>query len=395
MMTTSVRAPGLFFLAAAALLVAADCCADSRYWSATSGDWSSTACWSLNTVPTSGDSASIVNGGTATITLAGATCSTLALGGGASGTIQMNSGSLVVSNPAISELIGNSAPGYFVQAGGTHSIANYLLLGYAAGGSGSYTLTGGSLSVVFLGIGNSASGSFSQSGGTCSVLDQLNVGNDTGSVGAYTLSGSGLLDAMHESIGFATTGVFTQSGGTNSVSTGLSLGENPGSAGTYNLNGGLLVLPGGSTSLTRGPGGASFNINGGTLNTGANFSSSVPMTFGAGSNAVFNTSGTLSSSLSGSGSLTKTGPGALVLSGTNHYSGGTYVDAGTLVLGNRNALVDGANVTVGVSSYFQAPVVSQPAAEVRALPTVSIVPEPGTLALLAAGVLLMLRRRGR
>ena len=37
----------------------------------------------------------------------------------------------------------------------------------------------------------------------------------------------------------------------------------------------------------------------------------------------------------------------LILSGTNAYSGGTIVDAGTLVLTSGSALPDGSSLTVG------------------------------------------------
>ena len=68
----------------------------------------------------------------------------------------------------------------------------------------------------------------------------------------------------------------------------------------------------------------------------------------------------------------------MVLSGTNTYRGGTIVGAGTLIATNSEALPDGSSLIVGNASFFPsyAPVI--PAA--AALP----VPEPGTMALLAA-----------
>ncbi|MCB1539108.1 MAG: autotransporter-associated beta strand repeat-containing protein, partial [Alphaproteobacteria bacterium] len=39
---------------------------------------------------------------------------------------------------------------------------------------------------------------------------------------------------------------------------------------------------------------------------------------------------TLSGSIGGAGALIKTGTGNLILSGTNNYSGGTTISAGTL-----------------------------------------------------------------
>jgi autotransporter-associated beta strand protein len=84
--------------------------------------------------------------------------------------------------------------------------------------------------------------------------------------------------------------------------------------------------------------------------------------------------------ISGSQGLIKTGDYQLTLSGTNTYSGGTTVSDGELIVTSRSALADGSNLTVGDASLFafDAIVPSQAAT----------VPEPGTLALVAAGMVL-------
>jgi autotransporter-associated beta strand protein len=99
----------------------------------------------------------------------------------------------------------------------------------------------------------------------------------------------------------------------------------------------------------------------------------VALTVG-GNNADTSFSGNLSDS-NGQGSLTKTGTGVLVLSGDNTYAGGTYVDAGTLVLDSASALANGSSLYVG-----------QGAPPVGPGQTASPVPEPGTLLLLFAGL---------
>ncbi len=93
-------------------------------------------------------------------------------------------------------------------------------------------------------LGYSASGSFTQSGGTNSVFSTLDLGYNAGGSGTYSLSGSGLLSAPNECIGNSGTGSFTQSGGVNSVSGCLILGQIAGSIGTYTLNGAVLSLSG-------------------------------------------------------------------------------------------------------------------------------------------------------
>ena len=91
-----------------------------------------------------------------------------------------------------------------------------------------------------------------------------------------------------------------------------------------------------------------------------------------------------SGSISGSGmALMKTGSGTLVLSGTNTYNGGTIVAAGKLMVTTPYAILDGTNLTVGSrTSLFASPTVDAPAVSGESAPT--SVPEPGTLALVAA-----------
>ncbi len=60
----------------------------------------------------------------------------------------------------------------------------------------------------------------------------------------------------------------------------------------------------------------------------------------------------LSGVLSGPGGLAKAGPGTLILSGSNHYIGGTTVNAGTLCVTSSNALADGTVLSVGAGGTF-------------------------------------------
>ena len=112
---------------------------------------------------------------------------------------------------------------------------------------------------------------------------------------------------------------------------------------------------------------------------------------------VVSGSGTLafgsSSSITDNGggfSLTISGPGALILSGSDNYGGGTIVDAGTLIATNSNAILDGTSLTVGAGGAFifdpTMSGVSYQTASGGAMSheMVSTVPEPGTIALLVA-----------
>jgi fibronectin-binding autotransporter adhesin len=119
--------------------------------------------------------------------------------------------------------------------------------------------------------------------------------------------------------------------------------------------------------------------------------------------AVAITGGSLDVVMSGGGSLTIAGnisddnqaeslildgdgTGQLVLSGVNTYGnngGGTVVNAGTLIVDSTTALPDGSSLTVGLgaSSLF-----SPAAAGPMLVGEVAAVPEPGTLLLLAFGL---------
>jgi len=95
---------------------------------------------------------------------------------------------------------------------------------------------------------------------------------------------------------------------------------------------------------------------------------------------------TIGDQQTGDTALIKTGAGTLVLSGTDTYTGGTMINAGTLVATSNAALPRGTSLTVGVGgtlvfdpSLSGSPVVSSGA-------VAASVPEPGTLALLVAGL---------
>ncbi|MGN0861477.1 MAG: beta strand repeat-containing protein, partial [Candidatus Spyradosoma sp.] len=72
-------------------------------------------------------------------------------------------------------------------------------------------------------------------------------------------------------------------------------------------------------------------------------------TFTVGSDAILTVSGTIK----GAGALQKNGTGELVLSGTNTYTGGTTISAGTLVAAHASALGTG-NVTVADGATLDA-----------------------------------------
>lgn len=121
--------------------------------------------------------------------------------------------------------------------------------------------------------------------------------------------------------------------------------------GATSVLGGRLVL-GGSNVLAAA---TTLTVSGGTLDLGGAFSNSVHSVvlqsgliengmITAGSFGV--SSGTISSRLLGEGALRKTSGGELTLSGVNGYTGGTFVDAGRLVLAGSQVLLESGSVAV-------------------------------------------------
>ena len=107
---------------------------------------------------------------------------------------------------------------------------------------------------------------------------------------------------------------------------------------------------------------------------------------------VMSGSGTqvLAGSFVGPGSL-NVNSGTLILSGSNSYTGGTTVLAGTLVATTADAIPSGTGLTVGAggASIFAASQADAPVAgSAVATSSVAAVPEPGTLVLLAAALVL-------
>ncbi len=101
--------------------------------------------------------------------------------------------------------------------------------------------------------------------------------------------------------------------------------------------------------------------------------------------------------------LSLSGDGELILSGTGGYTGGTTVESGTLCMTTATALASGSNLTVGAGGtfIFDPSVTIGPtvvSGDSSAGTAVAAVPEPGTLALLSAGLaaaLMVLNRKRR
>jgi autotransporter-associated beta strand protein len=316
-----------------------------------------------------------LNGG---LTLSGS--GTIVLGGGSVTT--NDSFSTITSGylSSSSHYVGSGGTGAFSQPGGENSVANGLYLGYLAGNSGTYNLSGsGQLGAGQEYVGYPGTGSFAQSGGTNSA-SYLYLGFNAGSTGAYHLSG-GQVNVLSESVGGGGAGSFVQSAGSNSVSL-LSI-QNTGNyqlaGGTLQINGALLsqgVLSGGNAAATLAvngvldlTAGSLENLSNVSLNMGTNSLLIVPAGYNVsaefGSFASLGLTHTLGTTLNVpagqgfvgwasisdpvncQGSIAAAPSGAIDLSGPLTISG-----TGRVSLGNGNVITNDSLSTINGGTLY-------------------------------------------
>lgn len=186
--------------------------------------------------------------------------------------------------------------------------------------------------------GAAATTDFSASSGTWGG-NRLSAGSIAGG-GLFAL-GQNELDVGGNNLSTAVSGVIADGGA--SGGTGASLvkdgtgtltlsGNNTYSGGTR-IDGGTVAI---SADSNLGTAGSNLAFAGGTLRFLAGVTTNRAVTLYT-SGGIVDTNGnnaTFVSTVSGAGSLTKTGTGTLTLSGNNTYSGGTAIDGGTLQIGN-------------------------------------------------------------
>jgi autotransporter-associated beta strand protein len=194
---------------------------------------------------------------------------------------------------------------------------------------------------------------------TIARLGQSSVGSQTGTVyfdgGTFTANQVNIAPKSNTGSGTAT-GTLNISGGVFTVNPGGSFtvatrsGTNGSANGILNLTGGSLIsnadlLHGGGTNAT-----ATLTLDGGILDMLGHAIGDATNPF---DNLNFR-SGTLQnvSEINGGAALTKTTTGTLFLAGTNSYSGGTSITAGTLIARTAGAMGTG-DVTVASGTGFQ------------------------------------------
>ena len=204
---------------------------------------------------------------------------------------------------------------------------------------------------------NGSNATFNQTGGTATV--------GTLTIGGAASGSSGVTASLNLSDGQFTANAFTvlAAGNTNAATINISgtadvtlpafpTARGTGSTATITLDGGTLRPAAASTAYMGGLTNAFIKAGGAKIDTGFDIAISQAL---------------LEDAISTGGGLTKEGPAALTLQGANTYTGVTSVNAGTITIGDANALGTPAGNTVvasGARLFVQSGVTNQ------------IVPEP-------------------
>jgi len=189
-------------------------------------------------------------------------------------------------------------------------------------GAGALTLTGAT---------NSSTLSLETSAGTTNIGASMKFAYAFNSLGILNVGGPGVtltLDSAGPGLvggGGQTASVVNVTNGSALVTPSVSLAQNA----SLNVSGGGMV----TTASVSGSG--TVTLDSGTLALTQTGSNSPGVTLNSGGGTVDVASGqtaTFTGVVGGSGSLTKTGSGALDLNGSNNYTGNTYVDGGSLAV---------------------------------------------------------------
>jgi autotransporter-associated beta strand protein len=228
------------------------------------------------------------------------------------------------------------------------SLRNVVMASRSAG-------TGAATGEITFDNGTFSANSIAMTGRTGSSLSgtttgSITIGGGTANLGAVTMAVNTNTNAT---TGLSTANLNINNGNVTASSINMA---NAGSTGSVKTANGNLTLNGGSLTLTTGnitrtgTGGGTENaiitLAGGTLNmNGRNIGT------GTAAISLVVQSGALQNvaSINGTGGLTKTTAGPLVLAGTNNYTGATTISEGTLTLGASNAIPSTA-VSIGTAT---------------------------------------------
>ncbi len=286
--------------------------------------------------------------GTGSLIQNGAGTVTLGASNSYSGTTTINTGAIRVTNGSA---LGSVAGGTFVASGAALEIAGGIavvaepiitLNGSGIGGTGALrSISGSNTYGGLITLGSSAR--VNTDSGTLNITNTATI---TGS--GHTLSFGGAGNTILQSeIATGTGGLVKDGAGTLILA-----GNNSCTGGTLISAGTLQVSS--DANLGGVGGGVDFDQTGnGILRTTAGFTSSRGFTFSTAGTIDVTTNGlVLDGSLTGAGTLIKTGAGTLVIATDNNtQSGGVLVSSGVLQIGNGGAVgsLNGGSITNNAS----------------------------------------------
>ncbi len=301
----------------------------------TTGDDDSNTTFSGNATGAGG----LIKRGIGSFTLSGTNAHT--------GATEVENGTLILSGGAA---IANSAA-LIVSGLGVLQVDTAETVG-SLDGSGNITLNA-TLTSGQTGFATAASGVISGVGGlTLEGTGALTLSGANTYDGLTTVQAGTLLTAASSTaLGSTAAGTVVEAGGTLALSGGITVAEAITLNGTGGGGGALRNVSGGNvvtgpitlaTDARINSDVGQVNINGGIGGTSTNLTVG-----GAGNTNIFSAIAT------GAGSLTKDGTGAVALSGTNTFTGGTTVNSGLLQLIDGSALADSGALTINAPAVLQ------------------------------------------
>ena len=320
----------------------------NTYTGAAGGTWSTAANWSLGTVPTSTDDVLINSNTTVNLSSNGSAAAMTLSGNNAR--LNILGVSLAATGITMTGASGNNLPIY--MDGGTMTLN---------GGTGSIATTGGT---SYLHINGPVNLNLASAN-----LTYLWLKSGGGAASSLTITnGQTLTAAVTYLASSAGQSTLNLNGGTLNAGTMIMNVLAGNITNTFNLNSGILT----ADTISRDYDGisATFNFNDGTIATRTNASLTISRGANATQNMVISLAGTgthtfqaesgrtitvdttavLADKAGEAGTLVKTGPGTLTLSGNNTYSGSTTVTGGTLTLNSGQAIPDNGVVTLSDSN---------------------------------------------
>ncbi len=359
-------------------------------------DWFQDTNWSPIGVPSTADSVTINNGGSALLADGTGAIAGLSIAGA-----NASSGTLTISNALLNITTNfsmgnaNGVASVNVTNSGTLNTTADVFMGHGSieiSGAGSRFIEAGDKNVylqdsgtisahdggavsLFRDLAVGAGGNSSvlvSSGGTLAASNIYLGQAQSSDVGTLAVTGSGSVVTASKVVFVGSTGtgiVTVGNGGQLSALGGLTFGGAATSSGTMSQTGGTITtntltfgqgnsvyhFAGGTlqaSSLTKAASGVIYTLDwaGGTVQANGIFTSSLDAVLAPSTVGTFDTNGlaaTWSGILSGSGTLHKVGAGVLTLSGSNSFAGGVTLDEGALAVGSNTALGTG---TVTVAS---------------------------------------------